>query len=90
MNKQELITKISEEKGITKVAAGEVLTLIDEVIEIAAKSGSKVKIGEYIVVEPVIQQACERKNPKTGETIQCEAKNVLKIKATKAGKELVK
>ena len=90
MTKQELITKISEEKEITKTAAGEILTLIDEVIEIAAKVGSKVKLGEYLTIEPITQKACERKNPKTGETIQCEEKSVIKIKATKAGKELVK
>lgn len=90
MTKQDYITKISEEKEITKAAAGELLNLVDELVEIAAKTGEKVKIGEYIFVETKLQEACERRNPKTKEIIQCEACNKLKIKATKAGKELVK
>lgn len=90
MKKLEIIAKIAEELKITKVAAGEMLTNVDKIIEVLAKEGSKSKIGEYITIETREVEEKEGRNPSNGEVLVIPAHTSVKVKATKALKELVK
>lgn len=90
MKKNELITKVSEKLGITKVAVGELLEKFDTIVEVIVEDGTKTDLGAYLALEVVDVEAREARNPSTGETIQVPAGKKVKVKARKSLKDLVK
>lgn len=79
-------------EGLTKKGANDEIKKIDALVETLVEKlevGDKIKIGEYLTISKVHKNAKISRNPKTGEEIPVEAKDVVVIKATKAGKELV-
>lgn len=81
MNKTELISKIAEGAGLTKVDAKKALDATVEAIKDALVEGDKIQLvgfGTFAVSE---KPAREGINPATKEKIQIAAKKVAKFKA---------
>jgi len=86
MNKQELITKISEKTGLTKADANRAVDAYHEVIMMALKKGHEVRLvgfGTFLVGH---RAATTGRNPRTGAAIKIPASKRPKFRA---GKQLV-
>lgn len=96
MNKGQLIEKIAQgitenlnEKRSNKAIVGIVLnSYIDTVHEVLA-SGDNIQIIGYGTMAVDHRKATTGRNPRTGEVIEIEAKNVVKFKPGKSLKESV-
>jgi nucleoid DNA-binding protein len=89
MTKIELVEVLSEKTGMQKKDAEKILETLVVTIQEALKSGLKVNfagLGTFIVVE---KKARIARNPKTGESVQVQAKRAPKFKPGKQLKELL-
>jgi DNA-binding protein HU-beta len=84
MTKVELIAKMAEEAGITKVAAGIALTTFMKSVEKTLKKGDKLTLTGFGTFSVSKRAARKGRNPFSGETIKIKAKKVAKFKASKA------
>jgi DNA-binding protein HU-beta len=85
MNKGELITKISEDAGITKTQANSALDSFVEAVTKTLKGGGKVTMVGFGTFTVSKRKARKGRNPQTGAEISIKAKKVARFKA---GKEL--
>ena len=85
MNKTELIAKIAEGAGLSKVDAKKALDAAIEATIAALKAGEKVQIPGIITLAVEKRDARKGINPATKQVITIPAKKVVKVKA---GKEL--
>jgi DNA-binding protein HU-beta len=83
MNKAELITKIAEDAGITKVQAGTALETFMESVAKTLKKGDKLTLVGFGTFSVSKRAARKGRNPQTGATIKIKAKKVAKFKASK-------
>jgi DNA-binding protein HU-beta len=90
MNKANLVEKVHEHLGGTKVQAEEVVDSIFNTITETIKSGDEVSIAGFGIFSAKERAARTARNPKTGEPIQVPAMRVPKFRAAKALKEAVK
>ena len=89
MTKDELVTKISEEAGITKKEAGEALKAFTESVSEAMAKGDSVSLVGFGSFSVSQRSARTGRNPQTGETIQIPLRKTVKFKAGKALKDSV-
>ena len=90
MTKVELIAKVAEITGSTKVSAeSSVNAVLDTIVETVV-SGEPVKIAGFGIFDRVAKLERQGVNPKTGEKITIPAKKSPKFKAGKAFKDAVK
>lgn len=90
MNKANLVEKIHDLLGTTKVQAESVVdTLIDSVIS-TLKKGEEVSIAGLGIFSVKKRAARMARNPKTGASVKVPATNVPKFRAAKAFKDAVK
>lgn len=90
MNKAELIDKIAESTGITKVMAGKALDSVLGTMGKAMEDGERVifsGFGAFHVAERAEQKG---RNPQTGAVISIPAHRVVKFKPGKKLRKLVK
>ncbi|MFY8129068.1 MAG: HU family DNA-binding protein [Chitinophagaceae bacterium] len=85
MNKAELIAKIAEDAGITKVQANASIDSFVSAVTKTLKGGGKVTLVGFGTFSVTKRAARTGRNPQTGATIKIKAKKVAKFKA---GKEL--
>ena len=83
MTKAELISKIAEDAGITKVAATAALDSFIESVTKTLKSGKKLTLVGFGTFSTSKRAARTGRNPFNGETIKIKAKTVAKFKASK-------
>jgi DNA-binding protein HU-beta len=83
MTKAELISKIAEDAGITKVAAVSALDSFLDSVTKTLKKGDKVTLVGFGTFSISRRAARTGRNPFNGETIKIKAKNVAKFKASK-------
>jgi DNA-binding protein HU-beta len=83
MNKAELVSKIAEDAGITKVQAGAALDSFMEGVTKTLKSGNKLILVGFGTFSVSKRAARNGRNPKTGATIKIKAKKVARFKASK-------
>ena len=81
MNKTELIAKVAEIAGLTKVDSKKVIEAAIEAVKTSLKEGEKGQIPGIITLEVAERGERTGKNPRTGETFTIPAKKVIKIKA---------
>ncbi len=81
MNKTELVAKVAELAGLSKVDSKKAIEAAIEAVKAALKDGEKVQIPGVITLSVGERGARQGKNPRTGEVITIEAKKVIKIKA---------
>lgn len=80
MNKNELISAIAENAGLTKVDAKKALDGFISVTTDALKKGEKIALIGFGTFDVVERRARVGLNPKTKEKIQIPAKKVIKFK----------
>lgn len=83
MTKAELISKIAEDAGITKVAAGNALESFMGSVEKTLKKGGKLTLTGFGTFSVAKRAARKGRNPFTGAAIKIKAKKVAKFKASK-------
>lgn len=81
MNKSELVAKIADKAGLSKVAAAAALNATTEAIAEALKAGESVQLVGFGTFSVKENPAHEGINPATKEKIQIAAKKVAKFKA---------
>lgn len=67
----------------TKLPAFQVKAVFDTIVELT-KAGERISIQEFGSFEQVLRKAKTGRNPKTGEEVEIDAKNVLKFKQSKS------
>lgn len=84
MNKGDLITKVTEDTGISRTQANAAIDSITEAITKTLKGGGKVTLVGFGTFSVGKRSARTGRNPKTGATIKIKAKKVAKFRAGKA------
>lgn len=74
MNKTDLVAKIAEQAGITKVQAEKALAAFTGTVETAIKAGDKVTLVGFGSFSAVTRKARTGRNPQTGKEIKIAAK----------------
>ncbi|HRY30797.1 MAG TPA: HU family DNA-binding protein [Candidatus Paceibacterota bacterium] len=90
MNKANLVEKVHEILGGTKVQAEQVVDSIFETITGSLKKGEEVSIAGFGIFGAKERAARTARNPRTGESITVPAMRVPKFRAAKALKDAVK
>lgn len=85
MNKGDLISKVAEDANLTKAQASDAVNGILDAIKASLKDDDKVAILGFGTFTVTHKPARTGRNPRTGESMQIKAKNVVKFKP---GKEL--
>jgi DNA-binding protein HU-beta len=89
MNKLELISKMAELAGVTKVQAERGLDALIQAITEAVEKGEAVRLVGFGSFEVVKRAERIRRNPKTGEPLKIASKKVVKFRAGKKLNEAV-
>lgn len=85
MNKAELISKISDDSGVSRSQANAALNSFIEAVTKTLKAGNKVTLVGFGTFSVSKRNARTGRNPQTGAAIKIKAKKVARFKA---GKEL--
>lgn len=83
MTKAELVGKIAEDAGITKVSAAAALEAFLEGVTKTLKAGDKLTLVGFGTFSVSKRAARKGRNPFTGEEIKIKARKVAKFKASK-------
>ena len=90
MTKAELVDKMAQDAGISKVAASAALnSFMANVTKTLKKKDGKVTLVGFGTFSKSRRKARKGRNPQTGEVIKIKASNVVKFKAGKKLKEAV-
>ncbi len=89
MNRQELITEISNRTGLMKKDTDDVIVAFMDIVKESLVRGDKVSLSGFGTFDIVKRAARTGRNPKTGETIQIESSVSPKFKPAKALKDAV-
>ena len=90
MNKADIINKVHEELGITKVDAEKAVeTMLGSIVD-SLKAGQEVSIAGLGIFSAKMRSARMARNPRTGEEVRVAAMRVPKFRAAKALKDAVK
>ena len=89
MNKNELVTGVSEASGLSKADSAKALDGVLDAITNALKSGDDVRIVGFGTFSVANRKATTGRNPRTGETIQIKASKMPKFKPGSPLKEAV-
>ncbi|MGQ9617715.1 MAG: HU family DNA-binding protein [Candidatus Aminicenantia bacterium] len=90
MTKNDLVTKIAKDSGITKAQATKATNSLLNTIEKALKGGQKVTFVGFGTFKVVERKARNGRNPKTGEVIKIPKKKVPKFIPGKRLRERIK
>ncbi len=88
MNKSDLVAKIAEGAGLTKVQAEKALNSFISVTTAALKSGDKITLVGFGTFSAVSRAARTGRNPQTGKPLKIAAKTNGKFSPGKALKDL--
>ncbi len=89
ITKKELVNRISEKTGQTKVITKDIIQMfLDEIINELGK-GNRLEFREFGVFEIKERAARKAQNPRTLEKVSVPAKKVVKFKVGRLMKELV-
>lgn len=88
MTKVELVAKIAEDAGLTKVQAEKALNSFVAATTVAIKAGDKVTLVGFGTFSAVTRAARTGRNPQTGKVIKIEAKTNGKFTPGKSLKDL--
>ena len=80
MNKQDLIDAMAANSGITKTEARVALESLVDAMRSALKGGDTISLTGFGSFQVAERSARTARNPKTGETIKVDARNVVRFK----------
>ena len=89
MNKNDMVTAVSEAAGLSKADATKAVDSVFDTITGELKQGREVRLVGFGTFAVTRRAATTGRNPRTGEAIQIKASNQPKFKAGKALKEAV-
>ena len=89
MNKNDLISQVAEDSGLSKADATKAVDAVFDNIAGALGKGGEVRLVGFGTFSVSHRKATTGRNPRTGETIQIKASNQPKFKAGKALKDAV-
>ncbi len=89
MNKNDLVSQVAADSGITKADATKAVEAVFGNIATALGRGGEVRLVGFGTFSVSHRKATTGRNPRTGEAIQIKASNQPKFKAGKALKEAV-
>jgi DNA-binding protein HU-beta len=90
MNKANLVEKVHEMLGGTKVQAEQVVDTIFDSVVSELKKGGDVSVAGFGIFAVKARAAREARNPRTGEMVKVPATKVPKFRPAKALKDAVK
>jgi DNA-binding protein HU-beta len=90
MNKKDLVEKVHELLGGTKVQAENTVNLVFDSIVAGMKGGDDVSIAGFGIFSAKMRKARKARNPRTGEEVDVPAMRVPKFKASKTLKDMVR
>ncbi|MDH5410719.1 MAG: HU family DNA-binding protein [Alphaproteobacteria bacterium] len=89
MNKNDLISSVAADSGLSKADATKAVDAVFDSIEKSLKSGNEVRLVGFGTFSVADRKASTGRNPRTGETIQIPASKQPKFKAGKGLKDAV-
>lgn len=89
MNKNDLISSVAADSGLSKADATKAVDAVFDSIEKSLKSGNEVRLVGFGTFSVANRKATTGRNPRTGESIQIPASKQPKFKAGKGLKEAV-
>ena len=89
MNKNDLISSVAADSGLSKADATKAVDAIFDNIEKSLKRGNEVRLVGFGTFSVADRKASTGRNPRTGESIQIPASKQPKFKAGKGLKEAV-
>lgn len=89
MTKQELVSKMAADAGVSKKAAEESLNSFVDAVKTSLKNGENVSLIGFGTFGVSARNARKGRNPQTGEEIDIPARKVPTFKAGKALKDAV-
>ena len=89
MNKNDLVTSVADDSGLSKADAAKAVDSVFDTISKALSGGSDIRLVGFGTFSVAQRRASEGRNPRTGEKIQIPASKQPKFKAGKALKEAV-
>lgn len=89
MNKNDLISSVAADTGLSKADATKAVDAVFDNIEKSLKSGSEVRLVGFGTFSVAQRKASTGRNPRTGATIQIPASKQPKFKAGKGLKDAV-
>jgi DNA-binding protein HU-beta len=89
VNKNDLISSVAADSGLSKADATKAVDAVFDSIEKSLKSGNEVRLVGFGTFSVADRKASTGRNPRTGESIQIPASKQPKFKAGKGLKEAV-
>ncbi|NCF78650.1 MAG: DNA-binding protein HU [Alphaproteobacteria bacterium] len=89
MNKNDLISQVADDSGLSKADATKAVDAVLDNIAGSLSNGGEVRLVGFGTFSVTHRKATTGRNPRTGESIQIKASNQPKFKAGKALKEAV-
>ena len=89
MNKNDLISQVADDAGLSKADATKAVDAVLDNIAGALGNGGEVRLVGFGTCSVTHRKATTGRNPRTGEAIQIKASNQPKFKAGKALKDAV-
>jgi nucleoid DNA-binding protein len=90
MNKQEVVTKVAKDTGMTKSAAAKAIDSLIDSITRSLKKGDAVSFVGFGTFKTSHRKARKARNPQTGATISIPKRRVPRFSAGKALKQAVR
>lgn len=87
VNKNDLVSRISDQTGVTKTAVNAVIDSMIEVMISALNKGDDIRLIDLCTISAVKREKKMGRNPKNGAPIEIPAAIVPKIKASKRFKD---
>ena len=89
MNKNDLISHVADDSGLSKADATKAVDAVLDNIAGSLSNGGEVRLVGFGTFSVTHRKATTGRNPRTGESIQIKASNQPKFKAGKALKDAV-
>lgn len=89
MNKNDLISTVADNSGLSRSDAGKAVESIFDAIQKSLGKGEEVRLVGFGTFSVAHRKASTGRNPRTGETMQIKASNQPKFKAGKGLKDAV-
>lgn len=89
MNKQDLISSVADQSGLTKADASKAVEAVFDAITAALKNDDEVRLVGFGTFSVSKRKASTGRNPRTGETMEIKASSQPKFKAGKGLKDAV-
>lgn len=82
MNKTQVIKKMAKKLKMPVKKTTDIVNLLTDTLTEALVNGEKITIRDFASFEPYLSKETTRRNPKTGDVVDVEAKTRIKFKSS--------